>query len=68
MLVARLPVNSRLLVKFWRNQLYMDLLCGGELTPQTPMLFNGQLYFTVIYCIPLMEAELDCNESPTDQH
>ena len=45
MLLVRLPVNSRLLVKFWMSQkLNRVFQLHGELVTLTPMLFNHQLY------------------------
>ena len=44
-LLVRLPVNSRLLVKFWMSQkLNRVFQLHGELVTLTPMLFNHQLY------------------------
>lgn len=49
MLLARLLVNSRLIVKFWgRQNLYVDFQLCRESAPLGPALLKGQLYLLVM--------------------
>ena len=54
MLSVRFLVNSRLLVvKFWGSQkFYVRFRLSEVLVSLTPVLFKGQLYFTLLLVVP----------------